>query len=390
MNPVTALPRPTTHPARSARARSRAEHIAHYYGFVSIDELQIDKEDRTRARSVAQHIGPFPYARVEDKIALLRRYEKERTEYLTEPALVYREEARRARDAFMVHLDILGTGQSIAEAILIKTAIEILRAAGAGDLLLRVNSVGDRESFGRFTRELGLFYRKKIDELHASCRAALKDDLLSLLACAHEPCAAIRAEAPEPVGFLSDAARGHFKEVLEYLEALEVPYALARHLVGPAGLCSHTVFDIRDGGGALLASGFRYNHLARRAGFRRDIPALGATLALAGPLACLARRAKAQAPARFYFVQLGNAAKRRSLHIIELLRRAEIPLAQSIASEKLSTQIARAEALGTPYLIMVGQKEALEGTAMVRDRERSFQETVPLTHLASFLARLRA
>ena len=370
MNPIQERTFPIS-PARTAFALARASDIPLYYGFVPISPVRAAREDHA-----------------EEKIALIRRYDEEKMDRMPQPVMFYRETRGKEPDALAAHLDILGSSQSIAEAILIKTAAETLRAAGAEHAALYINSIGDRDSFSRFTRELSVFYRKNIVGLHAPCRQALKENACSLLSCEHGACAALRENAPKPIGFLSDASRAHFKEVLEYLERLNLSYDIKEHLVGPVGICSHTIFEMRAENGDLLASGFRYNHLARRLGGRRDIPALGATLFVRGR--ATKRIAQSAAPCRpsIYFIQLGTEAKLRCLHIMELLRNAGLPVAQSIACEKLSAQIAHAESLEIPYFIIIGQKEALEGTALVRDRERSFQETLPLEKLTGFLKRL--
>lgn len=367
---------------------SRVGQVALHYGFVPIETARLGKEDREYVRTLKEEpCACLPSVYAEDKVALLRRYEEERLDRAPEPALFYRE-TRAANGALTAHLDILGCAKSIAEALVIKTALTALHEAGEAAVRVRINSVGDRDSLARFWRELHGFYRKRADALHASCRDALKeDDAFSALACEHEACRTLRADAPKPLGFLSDVSRGHFKKVLEYLERLEVPYELQGHLVGHHSICTQTIFDVWNESGALLASGFRYNHLARRLGTRRDIPALGATLIIRTPAAPSRVRPTER---HFYFIQLGEQAKVQGLQVIERLRRAELFVLQSLTSDTLGSQIAHAESLGVPYFIIVGQKEAVDGTALVRDRERRFQETVPLEKLAVFLKRLIA
>lgn len=391
MNPAILPPLITQSATRAPRALSRAADVALYYGFIPTETLRISKEDREKARALMEEPhAPLTPAYTEEKVALIRWYDEEKMERLHQPALFYREERDNAHRMLTVHLDVLGSVKSIAEALLIKTVVETLHEAGIERAMLRINSVGDRESLGRFIRELHGFYRKKIADLHAPCRQALKENIFAALLCEHVHCVAFRSDAPRAIGFLSEPARVHFKEVLEYLERLEVPYELHEHLLGPSGVCSQTIFDLRDDEGALLASGFRYNHLARRVGSRREIPALGATLFLSGRT--MFARAKRFVPAspQVYFIQLGPEAKLRSLHIIEMLRRAHVPIAQSVVHDKLSVQIAHAESLHIPFMVIVGQKEATDGTVLVRDRERSFQETLPIPKLAVFLKRLIA
>ncbi len=368
---------------------SQIGEVAMHYGFVPTGSVRLMKEDKERARFLKEEpCACLPSVYAEEKVALLRHYETERLVGSLDPVLFYRERVI-GENSLTAHLDIIGSSKSIAEALVIKAAVEALRESGEDRPEVRINSVGDRDSLARFARELHGFYRKRADALHASCREALKQEtIFSLIACEHEACKTLRADAPRSIGFLSDSSRTHFKQVLEYLERLDVPYELHEHLVGPSSMCTQTVFDIRNSSGALLASGFRYNHLARRIGFRHDIPALGATLVMRTAAKVAARK---QPQARsFYFVQLGERAKLQGIRIIELLRRAGLFVLQSLISDKLGSQIAAAESLGIPYLIIVGQKEAVDGTALVRDRERSFQETLPVEKLPSFLKRLIA
>lgn len=384
MNPASLR----THASVDTPFTCRGTAVPRYYGFEPIT-LRPSRAARLEARTLTESCSDSEETRAaEDAVMLLRRYEEEKMERLPQPVSFCRI-VRAARGVPALRLDLLGNSKSIAEALLLHAALVTLREYGYDDLLLRINSIGDRESFGRFSRELANFYRKRAGELHASCRDALRASPFPPLACTHDACYAARAGAPRPLSFLSEGARAHFKEVLEYLEALRIPYELQEHLVGSVGVASHTVFEIRGADGTLLGTGHRYNHLARRVGARRDIPALGALLHL--PLAAFTpvRRDTPRAP-QVFFVQLGDAARRKSLPAIEMLRRARIPLVQSLGSEKLGVQLAHADALKVPFLVIMGHKEALEDSALVRDRERSFQETLPLSVVPAYLARLLA
>ena len=52
----------------------------------------------------------------------------------------------------------------------------------------------------------------------------------------------------------------------------------------------------------------------------------------------------------FYFMQIGNNAKRKSLMVIDILRKAGIPVHQALSREKLSTQLQYAQRLKVPYI----------------------------------------
>ena len=53
-------------------------------------------------------------------------------------------------------------------------------------------------------------------------------------------CAEIKNEAPETIAYLSTESKAHFKEVLEYLDSMEINYTISSTLVrGPRLLHPH-------------------------------------------------------------------------------------------------------------------------------------------------------
>jgi len=367
-------------------SKSSAAKIAGAYGFSQIENIYITQKDKDSANTIAREYDSLPNRDGEEKISLLRFYDEERMDKLSWPTAVFREEYS-SRGGLIFHMDIIGCGKSIAEAIVIKTACEILKEYGEQQFCLRVNSHGDRESFNRFVRELRNFYSKKKTWLHQSCLNESREDFFAPIYCAHKECSEACEEVPTPVCFLSEPARLHFKEVIEHIESMRIPYLLSERFFGPAGIASHTVFDIKDNKGTLLAKGFRYNHLSRRIGFRREIPALGATISLKN---IQKTKDNTSSQPKIYLIQLGNEAKRISLNLLEEFRKMDIFVAHNLAYDKLSEQIERAESLQIPYLVIVGQKEALDGTVLIRDREKSFQETLPAATVPMYLKKLLA
>ena len=93
--------------------------------------------------------------------------------------------------------------------------------------------------------------------------------------------------------------------------------------------------------------------------------------------------------AKFYLIQLGREAKIKTLHLIEMLRRERIPVYHFLGKDKLSAQLQGAESLHVGYLIILGHKEALEGTATVRNMQTRAQDTIPLANLPNYLKHIR-
>ena len=79
-----------------------------------------------------------------------------------------------------------------------------------------------------------------------------------------------------------------------------------------------------------------------------------------------------------FLAQVGDLAKKKSLKLFEEFRKEKIPLAESLSKDSLKVQLSRADRLNVRYTLILGQKEALEKTVILKDMKKGTQETVKL------------
>ena len=379
-----------------------AAKVAVYFGFFPLPgTLVVSREDREKAKELGEadrnrcNCPLLPV--LEEKVAVFRYYEEKKLSEAPQPVMLCTElnpgaGMRRKQGEKHLSLEIIGTTKSIADATLIQTSLSILKEEGYEEVCVFINSVGDRESGSRFVRELTGHYRKNIAALPQTCKMLLKKNPVELLECSHDKCRVLANEAPRSVGFLGEESRRHFKEVLEYLEELEIPYRMDPVLVGNRSFATETVFEIRDmregRNMERLAAGCRYNHLGKRLGLRRDTPSVGVTILLRREKEASASQLRLKKPCAF-FLQIGFEAKLRSLRVIETLRQAGIPLYQALSHDKLVAQLSTTENLKIPYSIIMGQREALEDAVIVRHTATRVQETVKIAELSAYFKKLK-
>ncbi len=77
------------------------------------------------------------------------------------------------------------------------------------------------------------------------------------------------------------------------------------------------------------------------------------------------------------------------MNVIEILRKAKVPIVQALSKDSLGAQLAVAEKLSIPYTIIFGQKEALENSVIVRNMSNRSQQTVKIEKLAEYLRELK-
>lgn len=396
----------------------KAQEVAVYYGFKPIETPILEHEDTfTTAVGVGTDIvdkemytlktkgGDHLAMRPEQTAGLMRAYIQHGMQNQTQPVLFYhsgpvfrhdKPQRGRYRQFYQFDVDALGSEKSIADALVIKTIYTILEEAGAKDLSVTINSIGDKESRPTYIRELTNYYKKHIDELPPLDRERLKTNPLRILDSKEPATIAINAGAPDSISYLSAAGKKHFKEVLEYLDQMNIPYNIDKLLVRGLSYYTHTVFEIivqnEEGQNMTIAGGGRYDYLGKQLGSKKDIPAMGGSIGMDRIVEQpwfkdLAPRIMKKP--KVYFIQVGNEAKLKSLNIIEILRKAHVPIMQSISKDSLGSQLAVAEKSEVPYVMIFGQMEAVHDTVIIRNMETRSQETVAISELSAYIKHLK-
>jgi len=399
----------------------KAQEIAVYYGFRPIETPALEKEEifTTSVGAGTDIVDKEMYQirakggerlvlRPEGTAGITRAYLEHGLQTEPQPIMFYyygpfwrhdRPQKGRYREFRQFGLEILGTEKSITDALVIRSALNILEEAGAKNLVVEINSIGDKECRPQYIRELVNYYKRRINSVCPDCKQRIRLNPLRVLDCKNEKCQVIKEKAPDIMNFLCDNCQQHFKEVLEYLEETKVNYRLNKFLVRGLSYYNRTVFEIfnelpdyPEESKLAIASGGRYDYLARALAAKKDVPAVGVAIGadrvIHSPWWSNLKPKIIKKP-KVFFAHLGWEAKLKSLAIIEILRKAKIPIAQSIAKDSISVQLAIAEKKQIPYVIIFGQKEVLEKSVIVRNMENRSQETVKIEKLTDYLKHLK-
>lgn len=358
--------------------------IAAHFGFRPIEAPSVTPVDHEKTSDCQEKVekvsGKF-LCNAPEKAAFIRHYIDKKLINLPHPLAV---SWRRGRD---YSLELVGYPVGVAEAKLIRTSLSILAEEGYKGLVVEINSIGDKDSIASYEKELYSHIKKLGVELSAEMKKLLKDDIFAIAKAHGEEAENLRKEMPSSVASLSAQSRNQFKEVIEFLEALGVEYRFAPELIGHKNLCSETLFAIRDESNSLLAAGYRYSRLAKRFGFKNELPLIGATVY--GEKKNKEKKVYKEAPKpKFYLIHLGRNARMKALPMIEMLRSSRIAIHHLLGSDKLVAQMETADRVRAPYLLIVGQKEAIDNTVTVRNVDTRAQDTIPLQGLPDYLRHL--
>lgn len=335
----------------------------------------------------------------------------------------------RFREFHQWGMEIFGEEGPVVEAEVIQMMNIFFRDLGLSDVYVEVNSIGCPECRPGIKSHILSYYRSRQKKLCVDCRRRMKENYLRLFDCKEEKCAQMRQNAPQIIEHICENCKKHFKSLLEFLDEIGVSYILNPYLVRGLDYYTKTIFEFfiekpesilteakkkdkekeKSAGKSAeintdaapkeseasprthfaIAGGGRYDGLTEMLGGRAT-PAAGGAVGLERVIEIM-RQQKVSIPevpaARIFLVQLGDLAKRKSFRIIEQFRKEGIPLRSSLSKDSIKSQFTLAAKHGAEYVLIFGQKEALDGEIIIREMTSGIQETVPLEKLVDTVKR---
>ncbi len=296
-----------------------------------------------------------------------------------------RPQAGRYRQFWQLGFEAIGSADPIVDAQIILMTERFCRDLGL-DVTIRINSLGTLASRKVYLQDLVKYFKSVKQQLSEVDQKRLLRNPLRVLDSKEDGMDEIRAEAPQLLEYIDEESKQHFMRVLEYLDDAGVTYALNPYLVRGLDYYSKTVFEVvlsnpssEEGAQSALGGGGRYDGLIPLFGGREETGAIGAALGVERVLNAVKAAGKApvaQYRADVFFCQLGEAARRKGLRIYEKFREANIEIAEAFSKGSLKGQLEMADKAKAPFAIILGQKEVLDGTVIIRDMESGVQEIV--------------
>jgi len=296
-----------------------------------------------------------------------------------------RPQAGRYRQFHQFDCETFGEFDPVVDAELISVAYNFLKDLGI-ETTVHINSIGTLEDRQNYIMELVGYLKTKRSYLCEDCKKRLVRNPLRVLDCKEEGCKTVLQDAPQIVDWLSVRSKNFFMSVIEYLDEMKVEYTLDSTLVRGLDYYSDTVFEIfannqEEGSQTALGGGGRYDGLIEQLG-GRPTPACGFALGMERVIHAIPKAKPApegmmvEKTPKMFFAQLGDQARRRSLCLIEDLRRKGVTVDFNLAKGSLKAQLELADKAQTTHTIIIGQKEVQDGTAIIRDMDSGIQETI--------------
>jgi len=307
----------------------------------------------------------------------------------------------RFREFWQSNFELIGSEKPEADAEIILLTNSLMKSVGLKNYAFKIGHVGVLR---------GILSREGLAEDAQNRALQLMDkkqyeDALSLVkdAGASEKCLTLLQKMVKVRGSNISKVLNEMKKLVEkYKEAYEAVNNLAEilELVSEAQKLDITV----DAGFArgleyytgiifevyvpeldiALAGGGRYDRLVELFG-GEPTPAVGVAHGIDRIMLALQEQ---KAPLKFQgektvmVIPVSEALNQEALRISEILRGEGIPVEVEVMGRKVAKALEDANRRGTPYVVIVGERELSEGAVTLRNMEKKEQSTVKIEELA--------
>ncbi len=304
-----------------------------------------------------------------------------------------RPQAGRQRQFHQLGVELLGSRDPRADAEVIALAWDLLRAVGAENLTLRLNSLGDLQDRRAYRQALVDYLTPLKEELDPDSQERLSRNPLRILDSKDPRTRAIAERAPKLPDYLSADSRAFFEQVQAHLQALDIPYELDPYLVRGLDYYTHTAFEIVSpelGSQSTVCGGGRYDGLVEELG-GPPTPAVGWAIGMERLVLLLQKKQPEGVvrPLDVYVISRGAKAEAQSLQIAQALRQAGFCAELDLSGSAFSKQFKRASRSGATWAVTLGDAEAGAGEVQLKHLPTGQQQTLLQADLVKYLVSQR-
>jgi histidyl-tRNA synthetase len=309
------------------------------------------------------------------------------------PAFRYeRPQAGRLRQHHQVDIEALGAADPDLDVEVIALAAAYLSALGLARWRLAINTMGTPEDRAAFAAVLRGWLAERAGDLAEEDREKVDTHPLRVLDSKRPETQAVVAGAPRMADALDAASRAHFERVQAGLTALGIPFEVDSRLVRGLDYYTHTLFEFQslalDAAQSTVVGGGRYDGLVEQLG-GPPTPGIGFGSGIERMLlACDAEGvfAAPEATLDAFVVDATDGSAARDL--TAELRGAGLRADRAFDGRSMRSQMRAAGRSGAAVAVIVGESEATDGTATVKDLRHAEQQVVPRPEVVTLVRKL--
>jgi histidyl-tRNA synthetase len=294
----------------------------------------------------------------------------------------------RYRQFYQIDAEVLGVKSPLADAQLIYLLISLFERLKVIGVEAHINSLGCDACRPGFRDALQGMLAGVSDRLCEDCRRRKDRNPLRVLDCKVPGCREALAGAPSILDHLCGDCRLDFDDLQAALTALTVPYIVDKRLVRGLDYYTRATFEIQTGAlGAqsAVAGGGRYDKLVKELG-GPDLPATGFAIGFDRLAEIVGLQTEDyQLRPEVFIAALGSRSRTLAFEWCCRLGREGVRVEMEFGAKGLKSLMKNADRLQAAHVLMVGDQELDEQTAVLRNMQTKEQTAVPFDRLVDTL-----
>jgi histidyl-tRNA synthetase len=299
----------------------------------------------------------------------------------------------RVRQHHQFGVEAFGVAEPEQDVECILLQMDFYRRCGVKDLSLQVNTLGDRESKEKYRDALVKILEPVSAELSGDSVRRLGTNPLRILDSKDPRDQAVfqKVALPASFEFLSAKSLKHWERVIELLKQSNASFQPAGNLVRGFDYYTDTLWEVTAGGlGSqnAIGGGGRYDNLVEELGGRAT-PAVGFGSGLERLLIALEAQ-NVSLPSLnkplVWIITQGESAKAMTWQLLADLRAAGVSVDMDLSGRSVKSQFKLADREHAAFCVIVGDTEAANQTAILKDMKTSTQTTLSKSDLIAKLS----
>lgn len=300
-----------------------------------------------------------------------------------------RPQSGRLREFTQFGIECFNVSNPKVDAEVISLAYRYLSGLGLTNLVVKLNSLGNKESRKEYNKVIKEYLSKDYDNLCDTCKERLSKNPLRILDCKYDGEREYIKNAPKTLDYLNEESKSYFEEVKESLESLGIPFIEDSTLVRGLDYYSHTVFeiisDIPDLGKAnTLCGGGRYDGLVELLG-GPSTPGIGFAMGIER-IIILLKELECYVPDRELDVFVMNLDNTNyAFQIIDDLRLSEFSVETDYTGKNMKGMWKLVDKLNPKFVLIIGEDERVNDYITVKDNITKEETKVKTSDLIDYL-----
>ena len=300
-----------------------------------------------------------------------------------------RPQSGRLREFTQFGIECFNVSNPKVDAEVISLAYRYLSGLGLTNLVVKLNSLGNKESRKEYNEVIKEYLSKDYDNLCDTCKERLSKNPLRILDCKYDGEREYIKNAPKTLDYLNEESKSYFEEVKESLESLGIPFVEDSTLVRGLDYYSHTVFEIISdipelGKANTLCGGGRYDGLVELLG-GPSTPGIGFAMGIER-IIILLKELECYVPDRELDVFVMNLDNTNyAFQIIDDLRLSEFSVETDYTGKNMKGMWKLVDKLNPKFVLIIGEDERVSDYITVKDNITKEETKVKTSDLIDYL-----